>query len=119
MKNGKTLAEQALHQIDALEGIFDAHEALAERARSVEKGERFGVPATIYRFPGGSALTLSDHTDYAGNIQLESPRTMTVEELETALTRCPGEIAHIYASEISFRLQLDPPQRFIEGDELG
>lgn len=48
----------------------------------------------------------------------EKARKMTDADLETALMHCPSEIAHIYGSEISFRRQIDPPNRFIEGDEL-
>ncbi len=70
-----TRAETALNHIDLMTNdIFNAHDEL--ESRSGAPGERVslnGIPTLLYRFSDGSALSLSGHTDYAGNIHIVSP----------------------------------------------
>jgi hypothetical protein len=64
-------ARQVLKDIDSLseDSIFDAHEELRERSLEFVKFDLNGVPTMAYRFADGSALSLSCHSDYWGNIR--------------------------------------------------
>jgi len=68
-------AERELALLDD-DSFYDAHEELRERSRRVSRLELNGVPTTVYWFGDESALSLSDHTDYAGNVHLYSVRVL-------------------------------------------
>ena len=95
MIDGQTLAETALDQIGLMaDDIFDAHEELRERVEGHEPGRpgavvrrtAWGVPALIYRFKDGSALSLAEHTDYYGNIHLVGADTFAPSEEKAPLS---------------------------------
>jgi hypothetical protein len=67
-----TRAETAFSHIDLMTNdIFNAHDELESRSGGAgEPIEVNGIPTLLYRFSDGSALTLSAHTDYAGNIHI-------------------------------------------------
>lgn len=70
-----TIAERELALMDD-DNFYDAHEELRERSRRVSKLELNGVPTTVYWFADESALSLSDHTDYEGNVQRYSVKVL-------------------------------------------
>jgi hypothetical protein len=70
--NEMSRAETALSHIDLMtDDIFNAHDELESRTGGPGESVNVnGIPTLLYRFSDCSALTLSAHTDYAGNIHV-------------------------------------------------